>query len=106
MEESLEPEFNYRELLDYHRKKNMSFSDFVERFIENPEDCLKTSSTLAILVDEQAMERYAQTAGFDLSSLQRRFHRFTVFAAYVAKHFLANNAEFVQRFNQNIYQCY
>jgi len=38
--------FDYKELLSYHRLKNMKFSEYVERFIENPEPYLHTSSML------------------------------------------------------------
>ncbi len=38
--------FNYKDLLNYHRRKHMRFSEFVEQFLEKPESFLQTSSTL------------------------------------------------------------
>ena len=39
-------EFDYKDLLKYHPKRNMTFSEFVDGFLEDPESYLKTSSML------------------------------------------------------------
>ena len=41
-------EFNYQGLLSLRRREPMSFSQFVESFLENPEDVLRTSSGIIL----------------------------------------------------------
>ncbi|MCG8312631.1 MAG: transporter substrate-binding domain-containing protein [Pseudomonadales bacterium] len=59
----------------------------------------------AILVDEQAMLRYASSSSFELSLLQKSFYRFSIFAAYVSKRYLEKHTGFVERFNEGVFNC-
>jgi predicted Ser/Thr protein kinase len=38
--------FNYQKLLAYSKKQSMTFSQFIDKVIESPEQCLRTSSSL------------------------------------------------------------
>lgn len=42
----MDKDFDYKRILGYTRRKHMSFSNFVENFIESPQDHLHTSSSL------------------------------------------------------------
>ena len=39
-------QFDYRNLLAYHRKRSMTFATFVDTFMDNPQDFLQTSASL------------------------------------------------------------
>lgn len=40
------PGFNYRDLLRYNRKRTLTFSEFIQEFLRNPQNFLQTSSSL------------------------------------------------------------
>ncbi len=44
--DSSSEQFDYRGLLSYHRKQTLRFSEFVQRFLDNPQQYLHTSSSL------------------------------------------------------------